>query len=649
MVLSCYLVVFACSDPSQPDEPGPAPGFTVAMTTASALPIVQGQTVTTIVRVTRVGGFDGPVVIAADSAPAGVTVPTVEVGAFEEIPFLSVSVDFDVPVGRVVVPLRATGAGVAEVSASLVLEVAAAPPPELRVSVNTPIVSVVSGDSAPLVARVERIGRVRGPVVVGVVVPAGLPIRISPVELLEGRDTVSLWIVTEIDATNSQPGLIITASHPDAVQATATFQVSIRQAPPLRFAMTPPFVAVRPGAPEQATLSVVRSPDNYAGPVEFSLLTPPTGVLVSMVVDPSGERAVLTVDAAISTLPQAYPVQVEMRGFGRVVDTASLTVTVAPPGNLAHRFGADGGSPLMFVYRDGEGGGGDSRPGDMAVPLGFGSPRTRVVWNARQFHIDDPPQGFERVLLVRPNPMNGPPRLLFHSSPGGYGPVIPGLLDFNGLTGRDGAVRTATLENGNPAVPIVVSTAYRRSQCTDLLPCETDTLSAGTTAFPWLAFASTVVASGDVAVVTARELVAPDAEVEREVSAVLVQLSNDRRVTLPEAPSAPVVTSTDGTLGSAVIRAELPQTGRNERRWLLRYAQSGGLRVTISADSAWTGGGRMPTSPDITLAQWQSAWRLRAGVATSWSLQATWTTIVPLGLDNTRRFNRAVRRGTLVP
>ena len=110
---------------TDPDPGGGTPAITVA-TSASSLALEQGASGTVNVSIARSGGFTGPVTLAIEGAPTGVTATAAPNPVTSDAATLTIATTGSAPVGSHALTVRATGAGVAAKTAPLTLTVAAA-------------------------------------------------------------------------------------------------------------------------------------------------------------------------------------------------------------------------------------------------------------------------------------------------------------------------------------------------------------------------------------------------------------------------------------------------------------------------------------------------------------------------------------------
>ncbi len=329
LLAACLALSSACGG-GDAEPIAPEPGFTLALS-PPALAVTQGQSAPLQVTVARSGGFDAPVAIDAVALPAGVTLAPVDVPAGTTSASLTVTLDFDVPVGRLTIPIRARAPGVADRTTSLELEVTAAPPPALQLSFSRALVSGTGGDSLSVQATVERIGRVEGPITVAAisVLPDGL--EVPPIELRDGERTGTVRFLTGRNTPDIRLFVVFAASHPSTATVTTQLQLDVRAAPRFLFAFDRTPIIMRGGETRESRLFVERETGGYTGPVTFRLLTPPAGFDVTLVPDSVPDRALITVSAAPTVVPATYMIRTELRGTGSMVDTAGLTIVVQPP------------------------------------------------------------------------------------------------------------------------------------------------------------------------------------------------------------------------------------------------------------------------------------------------------------------------------
>jgi hypothetical protein len=161
-VLGVLLAVFllpvsmvGCSDGGGPTDPGPEPAISVALG-SSSVEVVQGQSNTVPVTITRAGGFGGAVALALVGAPTGLTgsfdPSSVPAGATTST--LTVAASGELAPGILNVTVRASGDGINDATAALELTVDPAPAYTLTLAPSS--VTVVPGDAEDAAIQLDR-------------------------------------------------------------------------------------------------------------------------------------------------------------------------------------------------------------------------------------------------------------------------------------------------------------------------------------------------------------------------------------------------------------------------------------------------------------------------------------------------------------
>ena len=189
-----------------------APAIAVTLTT-SPVSIGQGLSGTVQVAIARTN-FTGNVTLALEGAPAGVT------GSFNPAPatgttsVLTIQVGAAVPAGNSNLIVRATGTGLADATAPLVLTVTAVAVGNYTLSL-TPAgtVTMAQGTSATPTVNIDRTGGFTGSVGLTVVgAPAGLTATLNPTSTTGNSSVLTL----------AASGSLAVGTYPLTVQGTAT-------------------------------------------------------------------------------------------------------------------------------------------------------------------------------------------------------------------------------------------------------------------------------------------------------------------------------------------------------------------------------------------------------------------------------------------
>src|SRR5690606_2993405 len=106
----------------------------ISIATAT-LDVTQGASGSVNITIARAGGFDGAVTLGLSGAPSGVTgaFQPATVGSGASAAMLTVTVDASAAPGAYTLTVQASGQGVASVTATLTLNVTAAPQPDLSI------------------------------------------------------------------------------------------------------------------------------------------------------------------------------------------------------------------------------------------------------------------------------------------------------------------------------------------------------------------------------------------------------------------------------------------------------------------------------------------------------------------------------------
>lgn len=111
-LIAALFLLLACGGDSSTTPTGPTPGFTFSLS-PSTLTIVIGESGDYTVTVARTDGFTGPVSVAIDNPPSGVSVTPTTIEAGSTTGTLTLTTISGSSPGVFVLTVRASGPGVA--------------------------------------------------------------------------------------------------------------------------------------------------------------------------------------------------------------------------------------------------------------------------------------------------------------------------------------------------------------------------------------------------------------------------------------------------------------------------------------------------------------------------------------------------------
>lgn len=341
--------------PAGPLAPPPTPAFAISVS-ALTLPVVQGDSTTATVTVARSGGFTGPVALAVEGLPSGVTsrlaTPTIAAGATNTT--LTLTTARSAAPDTAAVTLRATASGLAPQSASLTLVVAERVA-QLALRLRSPRDQLSTNRGGlPLdfdVILSQTDGTSEATLAVTSGLPTGVTASFSPPRLASGTSTVTF--AADSTTTPGDYTAELRATAGNAAPAVLSVPFTILDESRLEAELAPPTLTVARNASGDANLTVAIFNTNQFLTVEASGL--PTDVAVSF--DATNipiTQAFYTVRFTVGPAAPlgVFPITITASAPGakRGVDTLLLTVAPAPVGgSTVFRFcGPDDTRPLWF-------------------------------------------------------------------------------------------------------------------------------------------------------------------------------------------------------------------------------------------------------------------------------------------------------------
>jgi hypothetical protein len=226
-VLALFMLLagglWGCSGDS---STAPGGSITIALS-GTSLTLQQGGDGSVTVSVTRIGDFGGTVAVAAEGLPAGVTAPPLSLASGQTTGALSFAAASDAATGSSQVTIRATGASVDAVTATLTLLVQATSAGGFTLSLNPAAVSVQQGASGVLGVSIARSGGFAGPVnLTASGLPQGVTASFDPAAATGNTSTLTLTAAAA--ATVGNASVTVTGAGPGVSDQTATLTLTIQ-------------------------------------------------------------------------------------------------------------------------------------------------------------------------------------------------------------------------------------------------------------------------------------------------------------------------------------------------------------------------------------------------------------------------------------
>lgn len=349
------------------------PGFTLSLTNPT-VSITQGETGTAVIQVQRTGGWTGRVTLAVEGAPAEVS------AAFDPNPAtagqstLTIAVPAATAAGSYPLTVKGTGAGVADRTVALTLEVKDAGTAGFTLTANPEQVLVNQGGTGTSLIAVHRTGGFAGTVQF---FPEGMPAGIAP-SFAPPSTTGNATTLTVAAGATMQPG-----DHPLTVRGEAAglpaqrVNLTVRVVEVAGFAITasPAAVTVSPGSPDQVVQVTIQRTGGYAGEVALAVTGLPASVTAT--VNPpatTGTSATVTLSAASGAPAGSYTATITATANGMPNRTAQVAVTVVQSGtSIVWRFCGSNPLPVFLAFQDG------SSPFTAVTAAGDGSFTTTIA------------------------------------------------------------------------------------------------------------------------------------------------------------------------------------------------------------------------------------------------------------------------------
>ncbi len=221
------LVACGSDSPSDPD-PGGNPSISITLGTTT-LVLQQGDDGTVRVTLTRAGGYTGAVTVSLDGLPTGVTAPSAQIAAGQTTADLALAVAGTAAVGTVQATVRAVGGGVAAATATLNLEVTAAPVGGFALALAPTALTVQQGASGAATLSITRTSPFTGAVQVASNAPTGITVGGIAAAIAGG--SAALTIQVDGSVTPGSYSITLTGSASGVSDASATLDLTVTSAP----------------------------------------------------------------------------------------------------------------------------------------------------------------------------------------------------------------------------------------------------------------------------------------------------------------------------------------------------------------------------------------------------------------------------------
>jgi hypothetical protein len=284
--------------------------------------IIQGQSQTLQLSLTREGGFSDSVSVSAVNPPAGVTVQPATIAAGSTTAAVDVAVASDAEVGLKVLTLRGTaGTLVREVTVAVTVQ----KPAGYVLAVVPDKVSIIQGQSQTLQLSLTREGGFSDSVsVTAVNPPAG--VTVQPATIGAGSTTAAVDVAVAGDAEVGLKTLMLRGTAGTLVREV-TVAVTVQKPAGYVLAVAPDKVSIIQGQSQTLQLSLTRE-GGFSDSVSVSAVNPPAGVTVQPATIGAGSTTA-AVDVAVAESAAVGPKTLTLRGTaGTLLREVTVEVTV---------------------------------------------------------------------------------------------------------------------------------------------------------------------------------------------------------------------------------------------------------------------------------------------------------------------------------
>jgi hypothetical protein len=309
-----------------------APSITLTAGAGTAS-IVQGQTATVPVTITRAGGFTDAVSVAVTGLPTGITAspsPLV-IAAGSTTGTITLSASGTATVGAAALTLTASGTGVTAQTSTVALTVTAAATPAISLGATPAAVSVQAGAVGTSTITLTRSGGFAGDVALAVSgAPTGVTATVAPAAIASGATTATLSLNVGAGAAAGQYNVTVTGTGTGVSNATATVALTVTAAPSIAITAAPTTLTLAAGATATSVVTLVRT--NFTGDVALAAGNLPTGVTAAFApasLTGTTLTSTLTLTAAANASLVTQNITVTATGTGVTAATASVGTTVS--------------------------------------------------------------------------------------------------------------------------------------------------------------------------------------------------------------------------------------------------------------------------------------------------------------------------------
>ena len=313
-----------------------APGFTLSPSPASVT-VIRGNTASSTITVTDVGGFSSNVTLAASGLPSGVTASFAPNSATSSSIVTLTASGAAATGGPVTVTITGT-AGTLTASTTIALTVNV--PPSFTLSPNPSALSLTQSSGATDTITVTSAGGFNGNVSLSTsALPSGVTAAFTAgaagtqVLTLTASSTATVGgpVTVTVNGTTLYPSGPPSCGVPCNLTASTTIALTVNPAPSFALSASPSNVSVAQGGSGTSNITVTAA-GGFSGSVALSASGLPSGVTAAFTAGAGGTQ-VLTLTTSGSAAVTTSPVTVTITGTSGALTattTVSLSVTAEP-------------------------------------------------------------------------------------------------------------------------------------------------------------------------------------------------------------------------------------------------------------------------------------------------------------------------------
>jgi len=306
-----------------------APSFDLALSPGT-LTIEAGKTGTSVITITRKGGFAGAVTLSASGLPTGVTAAFDPAAPTGTTSTLTLTVGSGATTGTSTISVTGSATGQASKTASLALTVSPAPVPGFTMALNPTTLSIEQAKNGTSTVTITRTGGFAAAVTLSAEnLPTGVTAAFDPAAPTGNTSTLTLTVgagaavgATTITVRGKATGLTDQT-------ATLTLTIAAQPAPGFTMALNPTTLSVEQAKSGTSAVAISRT-GGFAAAVTLSAENLPTGVTAAFdPAAPTGNTSTLTLTVGAGAAVGATTITVRGKATGLTDQTATLTLTVA--------------------------------------------------------------------------------------------------------------------------------------------------------------------------------------------------------------------------------------------------------------------------------------------------------------------------------